>query len=70
MLGGQTVDEATVRALLGAPRGEVQFEIADVVAVGDVRGVFEVVDRLVLDGRDVRNVTNEDDRTLPRPLAA
>jgi DNA polymerase-3 subunit gamma/tau len=59
VLGGQDVDEATVRALLGAPRGEVQFEIADVVAVGDVRGVFEVVDRLVLDGRDVRNVTNE-----------
>jgi len=59
VLGGQTVDEATVRALLGAPRGEVQFEIADVVAIGDVRGVFEVVDRLVLDGRDVRNVTNE-----------
>jgi DNA polymerase-3 subunit gamma/tau len=59
VLGEQTVDEATVRALLGAPRGEVQFEIADVVAVGDVRGVFEVVDRLVLDGRDVRNVTNE-----------
>ncbi|HVD67321.1 MAG TPA: DNA polymerase III subunit gamma/tau, partial [Actinomycetota bacterium] len=25
VLGGQTVDEATVRALLGAPRGEVQF---------------------------------------------
>ena len=59
VLGGEAVDEATVRALLGAPRGEVQFEIADVVAVGDVRGVFEVVDRLVLDGRDVRNVTNE-----------
>jgi len=59
VLGGLVVDEATVRALLGAPRGEVQFEIADVVAVGDVRGVFEVVDRLVLDGRDVRNVTNE-----------
>src|SRR6476661_1862410 len=50
VLGGETVDEATVRALLGPPRGEVQFEIADVVAVGDVRGVFEVVDRLVLDG--------------------
>jgi DNA polymerase-3 subunit gamma/tau len=59
VLGGQTVDEETVRALLGAPRGEVQFEIADVVAVGDVRGVFEIVDRLVLDGRDVRDVTNE-----------
>jgi DNA polymerase III gamma/tau subunit len=53
------VDEETVGALLGAPRGEVQFEIADVVAVGDVRGVFEIVDRLVLDGRDVRDVTNE-----------
>jgi DNA polymerase III subunit gamma/tau len=59
VLGGQTVDEETIRALLGAPRGEVQFEIADVVAVGDVRGVFEIVDRLVLDGRDVRDVTNE-----------
>src|SRR5947208_6336571 len=65
VLGGQTVDEATVRALLGAPRGEVQFEIADVVAVGDVRGAFEVVDRLVLDGRDVRNVTNETIRQFP-----
>ena len=59
VLGGQTVDEETVRALLGAPRGEVRFEIADVVAVGDVRGVFQIVDRLVLDGRDVRDVTNE-----------
>jgi DNA polymerase-3 subunit gamma/tau len=59
VLGGRTVDEETVRALLGAPRGEVQIEIADVVAVGDVRGVFQVVDRLVLDGRDVRDVTNE-----------
>jgi DNA polymerase-3 subunit gamma/tau len=59
VLGGQTVDEETVRTLLGAPRGEVQIEIADVVAVGDVRGVFEIVDRLVLDGRDVRDVTNE-----------
>ena len=59
VLGGQTVDEEAIRALLGAPRGEVQLEIADVVAVGDVRGVFEIVDRLVLDGRDVRDVTNE-----------
>src|SRR5215831_12800993 len=54
VLGGETVDEETVRTLLGAPRGEIQFEIADVVAVGDVRGVFQIVDRLVLDGRDVR----------------
>ncbi len=59
VLGGPTVDEETISTLLGAPRGEVQVEIADVVAVGDVRGVFEIVDRLVLDGRDVRDVTNE-----------
>ena len=46
-----------MRALLGAPRGEVQHELADAVAVGDARGAFEVVDRLVQDGQDLRNVT-------------
>ena len=43
----------------GAPRGEVQHELADAVAVGDARGAFEVVDRLVQDGQDLRNVTAE-----------
>ena len=46
-----------VRALLGAPRGEVQFELADAIAVGDARATFEIVNRLVQDGQDLRNVT-------------
>ena len=56
---GDVVDDATIRALLGAPRAEVQHEVADVVAVGDVRGAFEVIGRLVQDGQDLRNVTGE-----------
>jgi DNA polymerase-3 subunit gamma/tau len=59
VLGGATVGEDTVRALLGAPKAEVQHELADVVAVGDVRGAFEVVSRLVHEGHDLRNVTGE-----------
>jgi DNA polymerase-3 subunit gamma/tau len=59
VMGGQTVSDETIRALLGAPRGEVQHELADVVAIGDVRGAFEVVGRLVHDGQDLRNVVAE-----------
>ncbi len=59
VLGGATVNEETIRALLGAPKAEVQHELADVVAVGDVRGAFEVVARLVHGGQDLRNVTGE-----------
>ncbi|MGZ5295014.1 MAG: DNA polymerase III subunit gamma/tau [Actinomycetota bacterium] len=59
VLGGATIDDDAIRALLGAPRGEVQHELADAVAVGDARTAFEVVDRLVQDGQDLRNVTAE-----------
>ncbi len=59
VLDGQEVDLVTVQTLLGTPRDEVQFELADVIAVGDVRGAFEVVDRLVQAGQDLRNVTGE-----------
>jgi DNA polymerase-3 subunit gamma/tau len=59
VLGGAAVGEDTVRALLGAPKAEVQRGLADIVAVGDVRGAFEVVGRLVQEGQDVRNVTGE-----------
>ena len=59
VLGGATIDDAAIRALLGAPRGEVQHELADAVAVGDARTAFEIVDRLVQDGQDLRNVTAE-----------
>jgi DNA polymerase III subunit gamma/tau len=59
VLGGQKVDDAAIQALLGAPRSEVQVELADAVAVGDARSMFEIVNRLVQDGQDIRNVTNE-----------
>jgi DNA polymerase-3 subunit gamma/tau len=59
VLAGGQVDDDTLRALLGAPRAEVQHELADVIAVGDVRGAFGSVGRLVRDGQDLRNVTAE-----------
>jgi len=59
VMGGATIDDDVVRSLLGAPRGEVQHEVADAVAVGDAKGIFEIVGRLVQDGQDLRNVTSE-----------
>ncbi len=59
VLGGATIDDAAVTALLGAPRGEVQYELADAIAVGDAHATFQLVDRLVADGRDLRTVTSE-----------
>jgi DNA polymerase-3 subunit gamma/tau len=59
VLGGTSVDEAVIRSLLGAPQAEIRVEIADVVAVGDLRGAFEAVDRLVQAGHDLRNVTGD-----------
>jgi len=59
VLGGRQVDDDVIAALLGAPRVEVQHELADAVAVGDARAAFEIVNRLVQDGQDLRNVTAE-----------
>jgi DNA polymerase-3 subunit gamma/tau len=59
VLGGTSVDEAVIRSLLGAPQAEIRVEVADVVAVGDLRGAFEAVDRLVQAGHDLRNVTGD-----------
>jgi DNA polymerase-3 subunit gamma/tau len=59
VLGGSTVDDDVIAALLGAPRAEVQDELGDAVAIGDARATFEIVDRLVQDGQDLRNVTAE-----------
>jgi DNA polymerase-3 subunit gamma/tau len=59
VLGDRAVDDEVVRALLGAPHGEIRHGIADAVAVGDAREMFQIVDRLVQDGQDVRNVTGE-----------
>ncbi len=59
VMGGVSIDDDVVRALLGAPRSEVQHEIADAVAVGDARGCFETVNRLVAGGQDLRQITAE-----------
>ena len=59
VLGRSTVDDDVISALLGAPRAEVQDELGDAVAVGDARATFEIVNRLVQDGQDLRNVTAE-----------
>jgi DNA polymerase-3 subunit gamma/tau len=59
VLGGAEVGDEVIAALLGAPRAEVQHELADAVAVGDAKAVFEIVNRLVMDGHDLRNVTAE-----------
>ena len=59
VLGGETVDDDAVTTLLGAPRAEVQHELADAIAVGDAKATFVLVNRLVQDGRDLRTVTAE-----------
>jgi DNA polymerase-3 subunit gamma/tau len=57
VLGGGTIDEGIIQSLLGAPRAEVQYAIADAVAVGDTAVVFELIDGLVQEGQDLRHVT-------------
>jgi DNA polymerase-3 subunit gamma/tau len=59
VLGAGEVGEEAVAVLLGAPRGEIQHELADAIAVRDTRSVFAVVDRLVQEGQDLRHVTAE-----------
>ncbi len=59
VLGGGEIGEDVVASLLGAPRSEVQYALADAVAVGDAKSVFETVHRLVQEGRDLRHVTAE-----------
>ncbi|MEX2274748.1 MAG: DNA polymerase III subunit gamma/tau [Actinomycetota bacterium] len=56
---GADVDDAIVATLLGTPRAEIQRELADAVAVGDARTVFEIIHRLVLEGHDLRHLTSE-----------
>jgi len=57
--GEHEVDEEIVAMLLGAPRAEIQRRLADAVAVGDAKEVFEVVHGLVQEGQDLRHVTSE-----------
>jgi DNA polymerase-3 subunit gamma/tau len=59
VLGGNEIDEAIVTSLIGSGRQDVQYALADAVAVGDAKGVFELVAKLVQEGQDLRHVTNE-----------
>ncbi|MGQ0669626.1 MAG: DNA polymerase III subunit gamma/tau [Actinomycetota bacterium] len=59
VLGAGEIGEEVLASLLGAPHGEVQYGLADAVSVGDTKTVFEVVHRLVQEGRDLRHVTAE-----------
>src|SRR5437667_5820498 len=47
VLGGGEVGEEVLAALLGAPRSEVRYALADAVAVGDTSVVFGIVHGLV-----------------------
>ena len=59
VLSGGEITLDTVAALIGAPRSDVQFELADSVAVRDAKGVFEVIHRLVQEGHDLRHLSGQ-----------
>ena len=59
VLGGGEVAEETVAALIGAPQADVQFELADAIAVHDGRSMFQIVHRLVQEGHDFRHLTGQ-----------
>ena len=59
LLGGGSIGSAELASLLGQPPLEVQAAIADAVALGDAREVFNVVNGLVQEGQDLRHVTAE-----------
>src|SRR5438552_232808 len=59
VLAGQKIDESVLESLLGAPKAEAQFALADAISIGDTKSVFALVDRLVQEGQDLRFVTAE-----------
>jgi DNA polymerase III subunit gamma/tau len=59
VLSGGAITDDTVATLIGAVQSDVQYELADAVAVGDSRSVFQIVDRLVQNGQDLRHLTSE-----------
>ena len=59
VLGAGEIGEDVVTSLIGSGRSDVQYALGDAVAVGDAKGVFELVSRLVQEGQDLRFVTNE-----------
>jgi DNA polymerase III subunit gamma/tau len=59
VLGGTEIGEDVVEQLLGSPKAESQYALADAVAVGDTKSVFSILDGLVQEGQDLRYLTAE-----------
>lgn len=59
VLGAGEIGEDVVASLIGVPRAEVHHALADAVSVGDAKAVFEIVNRLVQEGQDLRHVTTQ-----------
>jgi DNA polymerase-3 subunit gamma/tau len=59
VLGAGKIDDAVIALLIGSGRTDVQYALGDAVAVGDAKGVFELVNGLVQQGQDIRHVTSE-----------
>ncbi|MGZ4124908.1 MAG: DNA polymerase III subunit gamma/tau [Actinomycetota bacterium] len=58
VLGGGTITEETVASLVGSGRSDLQFALADAISLGDAKTMFELVDRTVQEGHDIRVVTS------------
>ncbi|MGZ4109460.1 MAG: DNA polymerase III subunit gamma/tau [Actinomycetota bacterium] len=58
VLGGGTIPEETVASLVGSGRSDLQFALADAISLGDAKTMFELVDRTVQEGHDIRVVTS------------
>jgi DNA polymerase-3 subunit gamma/tau len=58
VLGGGVVTEETVASLVGSGRSDLQLALADAVSLGDAKTMFELVDRTVQEGHDIRVVTS------------
>jgi DNA polymerase-3 subunit gamma/tau len=59
VLSGGEITEEAVSSLIGAPQTDIQFELADAIAVNDGRAVFEIVHRLVQQGYDFRHLIGQ-----------
>ena len=59
VLAGREISREAIEALIGAPKGDVQYELADAVAVRDTAGVFGILHRLTQEGHDFRHLTGQ-----------
>jgi DNA polymerase-3 subunit gamma/tau len=58
VLGGGAITEETVASLVGSGRSDLQLALADAISLGDAKTMFELIDRTVQEGHDVRVVTS------------